>query len=79
MAASQLPDFDELMLKLVQLEHRERELESRLDKAQERNGQFPTEISARNVAALTTELLDLRRTMDALRTELVPVMRTRES
>jgi signal transduction histidine kinase len=76
MAAPALPDFDQLMLRLVQLEHLERETERRLIKAQDRNSAFPNEVSGRLVATLTTEQHELRTEMDSIRAQLVPIMRT---
>ncbi len=77
MAAPALPDFDELALELVHLEHRVRDVERRLVKAQDRQTAFPNVVTERHVASLTAELAQTRAAMDAIRAQLVPIMRTR--
>lgn len=75
MRAEKLPDYDALAFELVQLEHREADLERRLVRGQDRNATFPSETSERQAATLHAELLGLRRRMNTIRAQLVPIMR----
>ena len=77
MAAPHLPDYDQLLLELVQLERREPEVARRLTRAQDRNTAFPNEVTGRHVETLSAELDELRAAIAQLRAQLVPIMRTR--
>jgi predicted nucleic acid-binding Zn-ribbon protein len=77
-ASDRLPDLDELALELVQLEHREPELERRLIKLQDRYATCPSELTERQIAALQHEHLEMRRRMNTIRAKLLPIMRVRD-
>ncbi len=78
MAAPALPDLDDLLLQLVRLERLEGDIERRLARAHDRNAAFPNEVSGRHVATLSAQLLEMRNAMDAIRAQLVPIMRAPE-
>lgn len=78
MAAPHLPDYDRLLLELVELEQQEPELARRLERVQDRNTAFPNEVTARHVTTLSAELAGLRTSILELRAQLVPIMRLRD-
>jgi hypothetical protein len=78
MAADALPDFDELALELVRLERRESELARRLDRAEERAGQFPSSFAMREVRRLRLERQAMLERMEELDTLLLPLRRVPE-
>ena len=78
MAAPHLPDYDQLLVELVQLEQHEPELARRLERVQDRNTAFPNEVTARHVSTLSAELAELRTSILELRAQLVPIMRLRD-
>ncbi len=78
MAAPALPDFDALALRLVQLEHREGDAERRVVKLQDRYATFPSEMGERQVEEAHRTLLVMRREMNDLRAQLLPIMRLRD-
>ncbi len=76
MAASALPDFDELLLRAVKLQQRAATLETRLARVQDRQAAFPSELSGRTIFTLSTELAENREASDWIRAQLLPLMRT---
>lgn len=75
MAHHELPDFDALALELIQLEHREADIERRLAIAQDRNATFASEFNDRQATKMNTELVERRRRINDLRVQLLPIMR----
>jgi predicted nucleic acid-binding Zn-ribbon protein len=75
MAVSERCDFDELAVRLIQLERREAEIERRLTRLQDRHGQFPNEMSGRQLNELNTEHIRVRQQITTIRAQLVPIMR----
>ena len=76
MATHELPDFDELAVRLVQLEREEGSIEQRLSRLMDRNGQFPNEVTARQIGDLQKQHLETRRELNTVRARLVPILRT---
>ncbi len=75
MAADELPNFDELTVRVIELEHQEGEIERRLAKLQDRHGQFPNEVTERQITELHTQHLAVRREVNTIRARLLPIMR----
>ena len=74
MAASpDLPDLEALMIELVQLEQRERELSGLRGKLHARLDGFPNEVTARQEQQLSAERRDVHRRIDELRAKLAPI------
>ncbi|HET7138356.1 MAG TPA: hypothetical protein VFI04_08360 [Gaiellaceae bacterium] len=78
MTTTDLPDFDELAAELVRIRHQLAELERRLEKAEERAAQFPSEFSQRTFDELRAEDVGLRARVTELEEQLRPVLRRRE-
>ncbi len=74
MAASpDLPDLEALMIELVQLEQRERELSGLRGKLHVRLDGFPNEVTERQERQLSGERRDVHRRIDELRAKLAPI------
>jgi hypothetical protein len=73
MAAPALPDLQDVMFHLLQLERRETGLVAILAKAEARHATFPNVISERQIAAMSAELVLVKATLDGLRAQLVPL------
>jgi uncharacterized protein involved in exopolysaccharide biosynthesis len=78
MTASDLPDFDELAVELVRLRHQQADLARRLEKAEERAAQFPSEFSRRTLHDLRADQAGLRARIADLEEQLRPVLRRPE-
>ena len=78
MTASDLPDFDELSVELVRLRHQQAELRRRLEKAEERAAQFPSDFSRRTLDELRADDTGLRTRIAELEEQLRPVLRRPE-
>jgi len=78
MVMPDLPDFDELAVRLVRLRHAQAGLARRLEKVEERAAQFPTEFSRRTLEELRAEDARLREEIAELEERLRPVLRRRE-
>jgi hypothetical protein len=78
MTATDLPDFDELAAELVRVRHQLAELARRLEKAEERAAQFPSEFSQRTFDELRAEDVGLRARATDLEEQLRPVLRRPE-
>jgi septal ring factor EnvC (AmiA/AmiB activator) len=78
MTASDLPDFDELAVELVRLRHQQAELARRLEKAEERAAQFPSDFSRRTLDELRADDTGLRARIAELEEQLRPVLRRPE-
>ncbi len=75
MAAHELPDLDQLARRLVVLERLEDDVVRQLDRLLDRQGQFPSELTARRITETQTKHLELRREMNTIRARLLPIMR----
>jgi hypothetical protein len=78
MTAIDLPDFDDLAMELVRLRHQRAELARRLEKAEERAAQFPSEFSRNTLDELRAGDAGLRARIAELEEQLRPVLRRRE-
>lgn len=78
MTASGLPDFDELAVELVRLRHQHADLVRRLEKAEERAAQFPSEFSRRTLHDLRADETELRARIADFEEQLRPVLRRPE-
>jgi hypothetical protein len=76
MAVHDLPDFDALAVRVVELEDQEAEIERRLVKLMDRHGQYPNEVTERQIGDLQKQHLETRRELNTVRAQLVPIMRT---
>lgn len=78
MSTPELPDLDELALNLVQARHRGADLKRRLEKAEERHAQFPTEHTLRSLDELKDEDQALKAEIARLEEQLRPLLRRPE-
>ena len=78
MAAPELPDFDELALRLVQLRRRENDLSRRLHLEQERHTTFGSAYAAKAIETLRAELEPIQAEIASLEEQLRPVLRRPE-
>jgi uncharacterized coiled-coil DUF342 family protein len=78
MAVSEIPDIDELMLELEQLEHSEREISALRSKIFDRLASFPNEITQQKEREVSAERRALHRRIDELRAQLSPVRRVQD-
>lgn len=74
-----LPDFDELAVELVRTRHQLDELGRRLERAEERAAQFPSEFSRKTLEDLRAEDARLRARTAELEEQLRPVLRRPET
>lgn len=74
-----LPDFDELAVELVRSRHQLDELARRLEKAEERAAQFPSDFSRRTLEELRADDAALRARISELEEQLRPVIRRPET
>jgi hypothetical protein len=72
-ASPDLPDIEALLLELVQLEQRERELSGLRGKLHVRLNGFPNDVTARQEQQLSAERRKVHRRIDELRAKLKPV------
>jgi hypothetical protein len=75
MTVNGLPDFDELAVELVRLRHRHTELARRLEKAEERAAQFPSDFSRGERDELRAGDRELKARIAELEVQLRPVLR----
>ena len=78
MAAHQLPDLDELMIELVQLNRRDKEAARRLESGRERAAAFPSEFRDAEVRKLDAAHRTIRSRIDEIEASLLPLHRTPE-
>jgi hypothetical protein len=79
MSAPELPDLDQLALRVVQLRHREKDLARLLEKAEERYLAFPSEHAKKAVDDLKTEDSALQAEILILEEQLRPLLRRPET
>jgi chromosome segregation ATPase len=75
---SDLPDFDELAVELVRLRHQQADLTRKLERAEERAAQFPSEFAHKSLEDLRAEDRSLRGRVSELEEQLRPVIRRPE-
>lgn len=78
MPGPELPDLDELAMRLVQLRHREKDLARLLERAEERHYQFPSDHSLKTLDGLRAEDSTLQSEIVLLEAQLRPLMRRPE-
>jgi hypothetical protein len=75
-ATHQLPDLDELLAELTQLERAERELSAARSRLHDRiDLGYPNELTIRRERQVSDERRALHRRIDALRAQLAPITR----
>ena len=79
MSQPELPDLDELAMRLVQLRHREQDLARLLERAEERHYQFPSDHSQRTFDDLRSEDAALRAEIEQLEEQIRPLLRRPET
>lgn len=76
MATHELPDFDELLAELMQLDREESELSAARARLHDRlDLGFPNELSRKRERQISDERRELHRRIDALRAQLAGVAR----
>lgn len=78
MSSSELPDLDQIAVRLVQLRHRAQDLQRVVERAEERHHQFPSEHSQKTVDDLRAEDAALRAEIAALEEQIRPLLRRPE-
>ena len=75
MAVSEIPDIDELLLELEELEQREREISALRSKIFDRLASFPNEITQQKEREVSAERRAIHKRIDELRAQLAPLRR----
>jgi hypothetical protein len=78
MSTPDLPDLDQIAMRLVQLRHRTQDLARVLEHAEERHYQFPTEHSQKTLDDLRAEDAALRSEIAQLEEQIRPLLRRPE-
>jgi hypothetical protein len=78
LSSSELPDLDELAMRLVQLRHRQQDLARLLERAEERHYQFPNDHSQKTLDDLRGEDGALRNEIELLEEKIRPLLRRPE-
>jgi cell division protein FtsB len=78
MSSPDLPDLDEIAMRLVQLRHRVQDLARVLERTEERHHQFPTEHSQKTLDDLRAEDGSLRAEIAELEEQIRPLLRRPE-
>jgi cell division protein FtsB len=78
MSSPDLPDLDEIAMRLVQLRHRVQDLARVLERTEERHHQFPTEHSQKTLDDLRAEDSSLRAEIAELEEQIRPLLRRPE-
>lgn len=78
MPVPELPDLDELAVRLVHLRHREADLRRRVEKAEERHAAFPTPFTQKSLADLRAEDTAIQGEIVLLEEQLRPLLRRPE-
>jgi cell division protein FtsB len=76
--SSELPDLDQIAMRLVQLRHRVQDLERVLERTEERHYQFPSEHSQKTLDDLRAEDSALRAEIAELEDQIRPLLRRPE-
>jgi cell division protein FtsB len=78
MSQPELPDLDEIAMRLVQLRHRVQDLARLLERAEERHYQFPSDHSKKTFDDLRAEDAALRGEIERLEEQIRPLLRRPE-
>jgi len=78
MSSPDLPDLDQIAMRLVQLRHRVQDLARVLEHAEERHYQFPSEHSQKKLDDLRAEDSTLRAEIVQLEEQIRPLLRRPE-
>ena len=78
MSSSDLPDLDEIAMRLVQLRHRVQDLARVLERAEERHYQYPSDHSKKTLDDLRAEGATLRGEIEQLEERIRPLLRRPE-
>jgi hypothetical protein len=78
MSPADLPDLDQIAMRLVQLRHRAQDLARVVERADERHHQFPTDHSQKTLDNLRAEDAELRAEIGALEEQIRPLLRRPE-
>jgi len=78
MSSPDLPDLDQIAMRLVQLRHRVQDLARVLEHAEERHYQFPSEHSQKTLDDLRAEDSTLRAEIVQLEEQIRPLLRRPE-
>jgi hypothetical protein len=78
MSSPDLPDLDEIAMRLVQLRHRAQDVARVLERAEERHHQFPSEHSQKTLDDLRSEDNAIRAEIAALEEQIRPLLRRPE-
>lgn len=78
MSSPELPDLDEIAMRLVQLRHRALDLERVVERAEERHHQFPSDHSKKTLDDLRVEDAAIRIEIAQLEEQIRPLLRRPE-
>ena len=78
MSSPDLPDLDQIAMRLVQLRHRAQDLARLLERAEERHYQFPSEHSEKTLGDMRAEDSALRAEIAQLEEQIRPLLRRPE-
>ena len=78
MSSSELPDLDQIAMRLVQLRHRAQDLTRLLERSEERHYQFPSDHSQKTLDDLRAEDAALRAEIVQLEEQIRPLLRRPE-
>jgi hypothetical protein len=78
MSLPELPDLDQIAMRLVQLRHRVQDLARVIERAEERHYQFPSDHSQKTVDDLRAEDAELRTEIAQLEEKIRPLLRRPE-
>ena len=78
MSSPDLPDLDQIAMRLVQLRHRVQDLARVMERAEERHYQFPSDHSQKTLDDLRGEDLNLRSEIAQLEEQIRPLLRRPE-
>lgn len=78
MSSPELPDLDEIAMRLVQLRHRGLDLERVVERAEERHYQFPSDHSKKTLDDLRAEDAAIRTEIAQLEEQIRPLLRRPE-
>jgi len=78
MSSSELPDLDQIAMRLVQLRHRRQDLARLLERAEERHYRFPSDHSQKSFDDLRAEDAALRAEITELEEQIRPLLRRPE-
>lgn len=78
MSSPDLPDLDQIAMRLVQLRHRAQDLQRVVERAEERHHQFPSDHSQKTLDDLRAEDTAIRGEIAELEEQIRPLLRRPE-